>query len=406
MNKRVVVTGMGLVTPFGVGVEKNWNEFVLEKSCIKPLTKIDTSTLRVKVGGEISDINYTDLLKNNRCHKFDETVLLSMLASQEAIGHAQLSEKNCQETGLILGTCFGTIKTKEETFYQFAKDELGIYSLIFLKGMDNAAANEVAIRHQLKRINQTVFTACSSSLMAIGNAYRCIKNGYEKRILAGGVDVAITQSIIKAWEKLHVISLGSDVNKVSQPFSKFRDGLSMSEGAGFLVLEDYDEALKRNVDILGEIGGFGTNCDATHMTSPDIDSQSRAIKEALDDAGVLASQVQYINAHGTATQLNDRVETQVIKKVFGDYAYQIPISASKSQLGHTMGACGAIETILTFLMMKHNVVLPTLHFEKGDLECDLDYVPNSVRAVNPLNIAIKHSFGFGGSNAVIVLKRV
>ena len=404
MKKRVVITGWGLITPFGVGVENNWNKLLQEKSCIKTLSTVNTSNLRVKIGGEIPKINFLDHLPGIRPRRLDESVLLTLLASKEAIQHAKLTEKECKETGMILGTCFGTIKTKEDTFLRLAEDESSIYALIFLKGMDNAAANETAIRFKLKGINQTIFTACSASLMAIGNAYRQISDGHEKRIITGGVDSAITKSVMKGWEKLHVISFCKEPDSASRPFSKNRDGLVMSEGAGFVVLEEYETAIKRKATIYGEIAGFGTNCDATHITSPDVESQSAAMHLALKDAGVSPSQIQYINAHGTATTFNDKAETQAFKNVFGEYAYKIPVSATKSQIGHTMGACGAIEMILTLLMMKHKTLLPTLHFEGNDPDCDLDYVPNKIRKVNSVDYALKTSFGFGGSNAVVVLK--
>lgn len=405
MKHRVVITGLGLITPIGVGVTQNWQALRQGRCCIKPISSFDASNCRIKLCGEISNIDCNSLLPNIRTDRIDRSVVLSLLAAQEAIRDANLNTTQCNETGVMVGTGFGTIQTKEETYLNASSNDAGIHSLIILKGMDNAAASEIAIRFGLKGINQTIFTACSSGAMAIGDAYRLISQGHEKRVLAGGVDTPITQFLIKAWDKLHVISRCSDPTNASQPFSKGRDGFVLSEGAAFLVLEDADAAENRGAPVYAEISGFGANCDAKHLTTPDPDTQRIAINKALDDAQIRPDQIKYINAHGTGTVLNDQIETQAIKKTFGQQAYKIPISASKSQLGHMIGACGAAEAILTVLMMQNKLILPTIHYEEPDPLCDLDYVPNIAREVISMDYALKTSFGFGGANAVLVFKK-
>lgn len=406
MNQaRVVVTGMGLITPFGKGVPTNWKLAKAGNCAIRNLETVDTSTLGVKLGGEIPIREFKSEFPHKKLERFDRSVLLSLLAAGEAITNANLSPADCAETGVLIGTSFGTIQTKESSYLRAAIDESNIYPLIIIKGMDNAVASEISIQFGFKNINQTIMTACSSSTMALGEAFRLIKNRYVKRILVGGIDTPITYYMIKGWQKLHLISRAPKIDEIKSPFSKDRAGLVLSEGAGFAIIENDADAIARNAPIYGEIRGFGTNCDATHLSTPFADSQSKAIELALESAQTPHNQVDYINAHGTGTLVNDKVETQAIKLAFNRAARTIPISATKSQIGHTMGASGIIEVIFSLLMMTNNLLLPTINYVPGDADCDLDYVPNIPRHSQKINVILKTSFGFGGSNAVVVLSR-
>jgi len=388
----------------GIGVRKNWENAALAKNYIRNINSIDTSTLRTKIAGEIQDIDFKLLFPDIRPDRMDRSTLLALLAAQEALEEAKLTDEDRKKTGVLIGTCFSTIQTKESTYLKLAINEEGMSPLIFLKSMDNAAAGEIAIRFGLKGINQTTFAACSSSTMAVGEAYRLIREGYAERILVGGMESPITRFIIRGWEKLHLISDTPQYNEIKGPFSLNRNGLVLGEGSGFLVLESEKAAIKRHAKVYCSIVGFGTNCDGINLATPDADSQSLAMQLALDEAKLHKESIDYINLHGTGTKMNDKIETEAMKKVWGQEAYKVPMSATKSQIGHTMGASGVIETVLTALMMQENIILPTVCFEPGDPECDLDYVPNHCRK-KVINYSMKVSFGFGGTNAVIILKK-
>lgn len=406
MKNNVVVTGLGLITPLGIGLKESWKKALLGKTAIQKIKSISTDTLRTKLAGEIPSFKFQDYFSDSRPDRMDRSTILALLAAQEALLDANISkEKERSETGVIVGTCFSTIQTKESTYLKLAVSEEGMSPLIFLKSMDNAASGEIAIKFGLKGINQTIFTACSASTMAIGEAYRLIREGYADRILVGGTESPITRFIIRGWEKLHLISDATRPQDIKSPFSLNRNGLILGEGAGFLVLESEKKAMKRQAKIYSSIVGFGTNCDAMHLATPDSTSQAKAIFSALKEAKLKKEDIDYINLHGTGTKMNDKVETEAIKKVWGSLAHSIPASALKSQIGHTMGACGAIETALTVAMMQENILLPTVNFEPGDPDCDLDYIPNKPRKIGNLTYAMKLSFGFGGSNGVLILKK-
>jgi 3-oxoacyl-[acyl-carrier-protein] synthase II len=405
MKNKVVISGLGLLTPMGIGVKKNWKMALKGKSYIRPIQSLSTSTLHTKIAGEIQDFNFQDYFPNSRANRMDRSTHLALVAAKEALDDAGLTETERADTGVFVGTCFSTIQTKESTYLKLAVSEEGMSPLIFLKSMDNAAAAEIAIQYGLKGINQTIITACSASTMALGDAYRLIREGYAERILVGGIEAPLTRFVIRGWEKLHLISDADHPKNSKSPFSLNRNGLILGEGAGFLMLESEKSAKKRSAKTYCSLIGFGTNCDAIHLATPDPESQSKAILSALADAKVSKKEIHYINLHGTGTKINDKIETEAVKKVWGKLAKTLPMSATKSQIGHTMGACGAIETALTVLMMENKIILPTVQYEGGDPDCDLDYVPNFPREAPQLACAVKLSFGFGGSNAVLVLKK-
>lgn len=405
-HKRVVITGYGVSTPFGFGINYNWDNLIKAKSCIKFITEFDTNELRTKFAGTLAKIDPDTYPKKINPKNLDKTTLYTLLTIKETLESAKLKPEEKNSIGLILGTGFGTILSKESHHFRVMGEKKPPFPLIIPKAMDNAAASEAAIFFGLNGINQTVFSACSSGLNAIGNAYRLIKDGYETAIIAGGVDTPVSFWTIQNWNKLRVLSTyNKNPEKASKPFSKDRDGFVLSEGAGFLMLECYDNAIQRNAPILAEIIGFGSTCDAKHITAPGIEQQCKAIEKAIVEAGIQKKEIDYINAHGTATKLNDLCETEVIKKVFKDYAYKIPVSSTKSQLGHTIGASGALEVIFSIKMMQSEIILPTINLDEQDELCDLDYVPNKP-IKHKVKYFLKNSFGFGGSNAALIIKKV
>ena len=406
-KNRVAVTGMSAITPFGVGIEIAWEKLIKGHSCIRQIQAFETGNLKTKIAGEILGIDYNEHLSGLDIHNLDSCTILTLLTVKGLLENKDLglTSGELREGGIIIGTGFGTICSKEENFIRVLAESKPMFPLIIPRAMDNAPASEAAIYLGLKGINQTIFTACSSGLNAIGNAYRLIKDGYENVMIAGGVDTSITKYNLEAWSKLRVVSTRNhDPTGASRPFSKGRDGFVLSDGAGFLLLENYDKAVERQVPIYAEIIGFGATCDAQHITAPSFQEQARAIMLALKEAEITADDVDYISAHGTATKLNDVIETKAIKAALGEKAYAIPISSLKSQIGHTIGAAGAIELIFTIQMMLNNTILPTINFEERDDECDLNYVPNKAIKVGQIRYAIKNSFGFGGNNASLAIK--
>ena len=398
----VVITGMGLVSPFGIGLDLHWEKLLDQHSCINHITTFDTESVKTKFAGLINDNIYKENLSKVELNKLDKYTQLSLICVGQCLADAGLLDTVQDTIGLVLGTGFGTIQTTEQLYNDVLNLKKPVYPLTIVKAMNNAAASEVAIKYQLHGFNQTVFTACSAGTNAIGQAYRYIKDGYGDCMVAGGVDTSITPIILKSWDKLRVLSSNNDSPaQASRPFCKNRDGFSLSEGAGFLVLESKDSAIQRNARIYAELSGYASNCDAKHITSPNYQQQSNAIKEALQDAALSAEDIDMINAHGTSTQSNDATESKSINSVFKTH---LPVTALKSQLGHTIGASGAIETILSILMMQKGLLLPSINFTETDPECNVNLVLNKP-VKKEINAFIKNSFGFGGNNAVLVVKK-
>ncbi|KAF0134534.1 MAG: 3-oxoacyl-acyl-carrier-protein synthase II [Candidatus Saganbacteria bacterium] len=408
MKRRVVITGIGAITPLAIGVIDNWNKLIKGTSGVKKIGLFGVDNLKIKIGGELTLLEIPEELKDLSPKTLDRSTIFAIIAVNEALKSADLHEKEKRDLfriGIILGTGFGTIQAKEGNYVNILEHKKPMYPLIIPKAMDNAPASEAAIYFGLKGINLSLFTACSSGTNAIGTAFRLIRDNYEDTLIAGGVDTPITYHILDAWSKLRVLSKrNDDPQRASCPFSKNRDGFVLSEGAGFMVMESYERAQERKAMILAEIVGYGATCDALHVTAPDYLEQSNAISLAIKDAGVSINDIDYISAHGTATKLNDATETKAIKRVFKDRSYEIPISALKSQIGHTIGASGAIESIFAIQMMRHNILLPTINYTEKDEECDLNYIPNKAVDTDKIKYVLKNSFGFGGSNASIVLK--
>lgn len=406
-KKRVVITGMEIVSSIGVGLDAFWEAASSGKCGITRIKSYDPSPYSTQVGGEISSLCLENLPAFNKSKRYPKAAQYALFCSHHAIERAKLTPEHLINAGTYIGTSLGGTPELESAYYSFYTDSWKkIPALTVIRGMPNSVANHIAIAFGLRGPNSTISNACVSSAEAIGQAYHQISSGRLNIALCGGTESLLWETIMAAWCKLRVMSTRNDTPELScRPFDKNRDGMVMADGAGVLILEEYEHAVSRGAEIWGEIIGFGASCDATHITAPHSEGQARAIQAALCDAELSPTDIQYINAHGTSTLLNDCIETQTIKNVFGKRAYDIPITAQKSMTGHAIGAAGVMEIIATILSLRNGVLLPTIGLHNPDPECDLDYVPNQAR-VQQVDIALSNHFAFGGSNAAIVLKRL
>ncbi|MFQ5796770.1 MAG: beta-ketoacyl-[acyl-carrier-protein] synthase family protein [Candidatus Bipolaricaulia bacterium] len=405
-RRRVVVTGIGFLTAIGDDIKTLEGNVMDGISGIHQITRFDISGYPTKVAATIDDFQPQQYFSERELGRLDRVAQYAVVAANKALVDAGLELNGSAEdrTGVILGTGFGGIETSSQeigNFYLTGK----ITPLTIPMAMNNAAAFEVATRFSLQGINLTISTACSSSSNAIGLATNAIRSGQLDMVVTGGTDAEIVPGVFRAWCALRVMSTSNgNPTRACKPFSKNRDGLVLGEGAGVLICEELEHALERDAPIYGELVGYGANCDAAHITSPKAEQEAAAIRMALADAGLTPEEIDYINAHGTATFLNDKTETQAIKQVFGPRAYQIPINSSKPLLGHAMGASGALELIVSFLCMQKGTIHRTINYEVPDEDCDLDYVADRNRPVE-IDTFMSNSFGFGGNNAVLVVKR-
>jgi 3-oxoacyl-[acyl-carrier-protein] synthase II len=358
-----------------------------------------------------AQFNPADYFSKHTYAMLDRISQMALHASIEAVKHAGLVIEDALKPrmGIYLGTGMGGAQSLEDGYIRLYRDHASrLKPFTVLMSIYNAAVSVIAQQHQLSGPNLTFATACSSSAVAIGEASRLIRHGYADVMLAGGSDALLTYGSIKAWEALRTLAEqdADDVSTSCKPFSANRSGLVLGEGAAILVLESYDHALARGATIYAEVSGYGTSNDGTHITQPSVSGQAATMQAALDDASLAATAIDYINAHGTATQLNDITETNAIKQVFGGHAYSLSVSSTKSMHGHLMGAAGALETIITTLAVYHNRLPPTINLHQRDPECDLDYVPNVARVVPSVDFAMSNSFAFGGTGAALILKKV
>lgn len=409
--RRIAVTGIGVIAPTGVGRERVWEALVEGRSGISRIDDFDTSNLKTNIAGVCRDFRPEEMFDEREMSRLDRVSQLAIAATEMATREAGLTngQLDSYDAGVFLGTGFGGQGSIEEFCGAFFSNGKGRRSAIAIpKSMYNASSSNIAIRFKTRGPNITVTTACSSGANAIGQAFHLIQHGHAERMIAGGVDAPITPVVMDAWKEMRVLSTKNEPpERACKPFSANRDGFVLSEGAGIVMLEDLEMAAARGAHIYAEVIGYGSTADASHITFPDPDGESHAITRALKDAGVNPNEIDYINAHGTATKLNDASETEAIKRVFGSRAYEIPCSSIKSMLGHSMGAAGAIEFIATVLAIENQVIPPTMNYEEADPQCDLDYVTEGSRQVSsttPLRTAISNSFGFGGNNAVLVLR--
>lgn len=412
MNKRrVVITGLGAVTPIGNNVKDYWENLLAGKSGIDYITKFDASEFSVRFAGEVKNFNPEDYLEKKELRKIEDFVVYGVAATQEAIKDAGLDDGNKFDptrAGVMVGSGIGGLRSMEEQHkVLLSRGPRRINPFLITRMIVNMAAGYIAIRFGLKGPNTAVSTACATGTHAIGDAFKVIQRGDADVMIAGGAESAITPLGIGGFASMKALSERNDApQKASRPFDAQRDGFVMSEGAGILVLEALEHALKRDARIYAEIVGYGMTDDAYHITAPDPegDGGARAMKLAIEDAGLNPEDFDLVNAHGTSTPLNDKLETKGIKKVFGEHAYKLCITANKSMIGHLLGAAGAVEAVATVLSIANDKVPPTINYEFPDPECDLDYVPNVARE-KEIRAAISNSLGFGGHNCTIALKK-
>lgn len=405
MKKRVVITGMDIVSSIGCGLEAFWQAAVAGKSGIKRIENYDASPYPTRIAGEITDFSLAHLPHFDRGKRYPRVTQYALYCAHHAIERAGLTATELATTGTFIGSSLGGTPELESAYKSFYNDSWRkIPALSVIRGMPNSVANHIAIAFGLGGPNSTISNACVSSAEAIGNAYQQIKQGRLSVALCGGTESLLWESLMAAWCKMRVMSTNNEEpESACRPFAKNRDGMVMADGAAILILEDLQHAQARGATILAEIIGYGASCDAWHITAPHSEGQVRAVTAALDDARVSIGDVHYINAHGTGTELNDLTETTTIKTVFGERAYDIPITAQKSMTGHAIGAAGAMEIIATILCLKNDLLLPTINLQEPDPLCDLDYVALHSRK-KQIGIALSHHFAFGGANAVLLLQ--
>lgn len=409
MKKRVVITGMGVVHSLGFGLDSFWSAIKEGKSGISTLTKFDTENYDAKVAAEIRNFEPTDYIDKKEAKRMDIFTQYAMAAAKMAIEMSglKMEEEDSFRAGVIVGSGIGGIQTLEDQHHTLETKGAGRVSPFFITSMiANMAAGRIAIEYNLQGFNECVVTACASGNNAIGDAFKVIQRGDAEIMLTGGAESAITPLSYAGFCANKALSTNPDPATACRPFDRDRDGFIMGEGAGILVLEEYEHAKNRGAFIWGEVVGYGCTCDAHHITAPHPEGIGgiRSMKNAIDDAGIKPEEISYVNAHGTSTPLNDVGETKVIKAVFGEHAYNLAVSSTKSMTGHLLGAAGAIEAIITAMSLKDGFLPPTINLQNPDPECDLDYVANKGRHAD-IKYALSNALGFGGHNAAIILKK-
>ena len=409
MNRRVVITGIGAITPIGNNVDEFWSNAKDGKLGIDFIKSIDTENLDVKIAGEVKDLKVEDYLDKKEIRRLDKFTQYALIASDEAVKQSGLNidEIDKNKFGVMVGSGIGGFHTHENEFSSLHNRGPKRVSPMYIPmTIINAAAANIAIKYQAKATCTSSVTACATGTNNIGDAFRYIKHGYADVMISGGCESSITPIAIAGFNNMRALNSNNIPTKASIPFDKDRSGFVMGEGAGILVMESLDHALKRNANILCEIVGYGSTCDAYHITSPDPkgESASKAMKDAIDEANISPCEVSYINAHGTSTPYNDLYETRAIKNVFEENAKNIPISSIKSMTGHLLGAAGAVESIACIKALQEGFIPPTIGYSESEEELDLDYVPNVGREAD-VKYAINNSLGFGGHNASLLFKK-
>ena len=410
MKHRVVVTGMGAITPIGNDVKTFWGNIKIGKCGIEFIQAFDTSEFKIKIAAEVKDFNPRDVLDFKTVKRMDRFTQMGMAAAIEAVNDAGINnaqDNGKNDWGIILGTGIGGFLSIEKENKKILEKGPGRVSPFFIPmAICNIAAANIAIKFGIKGICDTIITACASGTSSIGNAFRILQQGQADLMLAGGSEAAITPLALAGFTSMGALASNNEPKNASIPFDDRRDGFVMGEGAGIIVLETLEHAKKRNAKIFAEVRGYGATCDAYHITAPAPGGEggARAMQMAINDAEIKKEQVSYINAHGTSTPHNDRCETEAIKSVFGQKAYDIPVSSTKSMTGHMLGASGAIEAIICIKAMLEGFIPPTIGLKKQSPECDLDYVP--LRGRNKeLEYTLSNSFGFGGQNASLLIRK-
>jgi len=410
MKRRVVVTGTGLVTPLGTGTEKTWRNLCEGKSGIDFITRFDASDYGVKIAAEVNDFSAEEFIEPKLARHLDPFVQYAVAAAGMALQEAGLTidETNAERVGVFTGNGIGGLTTIEK--YHQVMLERGprkITPFFIPMVISNLSAGQISIIHGAKGPNLSVTTACAAGTHAVGEAFRSVSRGDCDVAITGGSESTICPLAVGGFNAMKALSKQNEnPQKACRPFDRDRDGFIISEGGGMLILEELEYARKRGAAILAEVVGFGLSGDGYHMAAPpeDGDGAVRCMKMALADAGLAPEDIDYINAHGTSTPLNDVVETRAIKTVFGEHAYKLAVSSTKSMTGHMLGGAGGIESVFLVLSIKNQIIPPTINLENPDPECDLDYVPNTAREI-AIRAAISNSFGFGGTNAVLAMKK-
>ena len=407
-KRRVVVTGIGTINPIGHNVEETWKSIEEGRCGIAPISLFDPKGMKVTLAGEVKDFDVTKYIDKKEAKKMDRFIQMGMIASKEAMLDSGLDINNIDSHrfGVIVSSGIGGLGSIEKNYQTGEKRGFDRVSPFFIPmTISNLAAGHIAIAYHAQGLCTCPVTACAGGTNAIGDAFRNIRDGYQDVMIAGGCEASVTPLGIGGFTSMKALSDATDPNRASIPFDKERNGFVMGEGAGILILEELEHALKRGAHIYGEMTGYGVSCDAHHITAPlpNGEGGAYAMQNALDDAGISYDVIDYINAHGTSTHLNDLCETEAIKSVFKEHAYKLAVSSTKGHTGHCLGAAGGIEAVLSVLALKHDFIPPTLNYQVKDEECDLNVVPN-VGVKKDLHYVMSNSLGFGGHNASIIFK--
>ena len=409
MEKRVVITGLGAITPIGKNVNETWKGIENKKCGVDNISLFDTTNFKTKLAAEVKEYNPLDYFEQKQAKRLDRCSQFAIIAAREAVNDSGISKENTNydKVGIFVSSGIGGLTTiQEQCEINYIKGNNRVSPMFIPMSIANMPAGNIAIEFGFKGESMSIVTACASSTHAIGEAYKTIKQGYEDVIIAGGTEASICSSGMAGFENMKALSNSTDKNRASIPFDKERNGFVMGEGAGVVVLEELEHAKKRGAKIYAEIIGFGATTDAYHITSPCPDGEcgAKAMIRAIQDAKIEPKDVDYINAHGTSTHLNDLTETMAIKTAFGDESKKVMVSSTKGNVGHLLGAAGGVEAVFCIKAIENQVVPPTINYKEKDEECDLDIVPNELRKAK-LNVVMSNSLGFGGHNGCIIMKK-
>ncbi|MCF8192952.1 MAG: beta-ketoacyl-ACP synthase II [Candidatus Methylopumilus sp.] len=408
-KRRVVVTGLGVVSPVGIGVNTAWTNLVAGKSGISKITKFDTTAFASTIAGEVKDFNAEDFISAKDARRMDTFIQYGLAAGIEAFKDSgiEVTEENAERIGVSIGSGIGGIQLIEDTDVLYKESGPRKISPFFIPGtIINMISGNLSIIFGLKGPNVAIVTACTTGTHSIGDASRMIEYGDADVMIAGGAESAITQLTVGGFAASRALSTrNDDPTTASRPWDKDRDGFVIGEGAGVMVLEEYEHAKKRGAKIYAELSGYGMSADAYHMTAPNMDGPRRSMVNAMNNAGIDPSEIQFINAHGTSTPLGDANETNAIKAAFGEHAYKLLVNSTKSMTGHLLGGAGGLESVFTVLSIYNQVSPPTINIFNQDPECDLDFCANTARDIK-INYALKNNFGFGGTNGSLVFKKI
>jgi len=407
-KRRAVITGLGALTPLANGVEESWRKLCQGKSGVARITKFDPSGFNVQIAAELKNFHPEDFLDKKKIRRTDPFIQYALVAARMAADDARLTidSNNASRVGIVLGSCAGGMSMYEKNLFALRNEGPEKVSPFFIPGfIANMAAGEVSMDFGARGPSKCVVTACATGNNSIGDAFRLIQHNEADAMIAGGSDAYILPIAVAGFDKMRALSRRNNApERASRPFDKDRDGFVIGEGAGVIILEEMDSAVRRGAKIYAELIGYGSNIDSFHVTEPDWENQGRCLRLAMSDAGISPGDVGYINAHGTSTVINDVSETKAIKAALGEHSKKVPISSNKSMIGHLLGAAGGVEAIFAVLTIRDSVIPPTINYETADPECDLDYVPNTARKAQ-VDTALSNSFGFGGVNATLVFRK-